>query len=108
MLPGYGKFFRDVLDSENPSAISWAWMREAQMNVLTMPNTGIIAKAIRMKKVFTTIMEENQIRVNDLYAYGLPHLAEWQLPGNVHFKPKGSTALAKQVASVIAEEVTKL
>lgn len=49
------------------------------------------------------IMQENQIAVNDLYAYCLPNLGEWQLPKNVHFKPAGSDALATQVATIIAE-----
>lgn len=51
------------------------------------------------------VMEENGIRVNDLYAFTEPHLAEWQLPKNVHFKSAGSAALAKQVAAVITEEL---
>lgn len=51
------------------------------------------------------IMKANDIRVNDLYAFCEPHLEEWQLPKNVHFKPVGSAALAKQVASVITQEL---
>ena len=43
MLPGYGKLFRDELDPEDPSAISWAWMRESQLKVLNLPHTGIIS-----------------------------------------------------------------
>jgi acetyl esterase/lipase len=51
------------------------------------------------------LIKANNIRVNDLYAFCEPHLDEWQLPKNVHFKPEGSSALAKQVASVIREEL---
>ena len=51
------------------------------------------------------IIKANGIRVNDLFAFCDPHLAEWQLPHNVHFKPEGSAALAKKVAAVIAEEL---
>lgn len=54
------------------------------------------------------IMKTNQIRVNDLYALCEPRLNEWQLPKNVHFKPAGSAAMAKQVAAVIAEELAAL
>jgi acyl-CoA thioesterase-1 len=47
------------------------------------------------------IMAENGVEVNDLYSLVLPHLAEWQLPQNVHFKPEGYEALASQVAARI-------
>jgi sialate O-acetylesterase len=43
MLPGYGKLFRDDIDPEDPSAISWAWMRESQLKILELPHTGIIS-----------------------------------------------------------------
>lgn len=51
------------------------------------------------------IMRAESIRVNDLYTYVLPHLEDWQLPLNVHFKAVGSKALAERVAEVIAEEL---
>lgn len=51
------------------------------------------------------VMKVNDIRVNDLHAFCEPHLDEWQLPKNVHFKPEGSSAMAKEVASVIREEL---
>lgn len=62
---------------------------------------------IEYNGVATKIMEKNKIRVNDLHAHSLPHLAKWQLPKNVHFKAEGSQALAKQVAKVITEELSK-
>jgi len=36
MLPGYGK------DNGHPESKSWAWFREAQKQILTLPNTGIV------------------------------------------------------------------
>ena len=48
-----------------------------------------------------TIMEENQITVDDLYSFALPRLAEIQQPANVHFTPQGSATLAKYVAASI-------
>ncbi|MDP4878472.1 MAG: SGNH/GDSL hydrolase family protein, partial [Opitutales bacterium] len=51
------------------------------------------------------IMHANNITINDLHSFALPHLAEWQLPKNVHFKPAGSQALAKQVAKAISEQL---
>jgi len=51
------------------------------------------------------IMEANDIPVNDLHAYCEPHLDTWQLPKNVHFRPAGSEAMAKEVARVISKEL---
>jgi len=47
------------------------------------------------------VMDENQIPIDDLYAFALPRLAEIQRPANVHFTPEGSEDLAKQVAASI-------
>jgi lysophospholipase L1-like esterase len=52
-------------------------------------------------KAALRVMEENKVRVNDLYAFALPRLKEIQRPVNVHFTPDGSRALAKQVAAAI-------
>lgn len=49
------------------------------------------------------LMKENNIAVNDLYAFCLPQLNKIQLPKNVHFKSEGSIALAKEVARKITE-----
>ena len=42
------------------------------------------------------LMDSNGIQVNDLNAFALPHLAEWQMPKNVHFWKAGSQALAER------------
>lgn len=43
MLPGYGKgtFTNPDIDPEDPSAHSWAWMRESQLKVLELPQTSV-------------------------------------------------------------------
>jgi len=48
------------------------------------------------------VMSENGVKVDDLYAFALPRLSEWQLPANVHFTDAGSAALGKEVARVIS------
>jgi acyl-CoA thioesterase-1 len=53
------------------------------------------------------VMQENGIRVNDLYAFALPRLTEIQRPVNVHFTEEGSAILAREVARVISEELGK-
>ena len=39
--------------------------------------------------------------------FALPQLAEMQLPVNVHFKPKGSEALANQVTASLAAALAR-
>ncbi len=52
--------------------------------------------------VATEVMKKHGIPVNDLHAVMVPHMKTLTTaPGNVHFKPDGSTILAKQVAAEI-------
>jgi hypothetical protein len=45
-----------------------------------------------------------EVTINDLYAFTLPHHAEWWAkPGNVHYNSMGCTALGKEVARAILE-----
>ena len=53
------------------------------------------------------VMKAHGITVNDLFAVCEPRLEELQLPRNVHFKPEGSTALARQVATTIEAALPK-
>ena len=69
-------------------------------NPLRTPDAPVRYNAAALK-----IMEAINIQVNDLHAFAIPHLDRWQLPRNVHFKPAGSDALAKQVATVITNEL---
>ena len=53
-------------------------------------------------RVATEVMKKHGIPVNDLHAVMVPHMKTLTTaPGNVHFKPDGSTILAKQVAAEI-------
>lgn len=60
---------------------------------------------VRYNNTARKIMEANNIQVNDLHAFATPHLDQWQIPRNVHFKRVGSDALAKQVATLITNEL---
>jgi len=44
MLPGYGKGTAETpkIDPNDPTAQSWAWMRESQLKALQLPNTSVI------------------------------------------------------------------
>ncbi|MDB4198959.1 alpha/beta hydrolase fold domain-containing protein [Polaribacter sp.] len=44
MLPGYGKGTekKSIIDPQNPTEESWAWMRESQLKVLKLKHTSVI------------------------------------------------------------------
>lgn len=56
---------------------------------------------IAYNAVAKRIMEENDIPLDDLYAFVLPRMKELQLPDNVHFTGAGYEALAEVVAKSI-------
>lgn len=47
------------------------------------------------------VMTEEGVTWNDLWSLVKPRQAELQIPRNVHFQPKGSSVMAKQVAAAI-------
>jgi hypothetical protein len=53
--------------------------------------------AEKYNKIALKIMKKNKIRINDLYNFVLPQMAELQRPNNVHFTKPGSEKLAEQV-----------
>lgn len=59
------------------------------------------ADVIRYNRVACSIMREHSVAIDDLYAFALPQLDKIQKPRNVHFTPKGSEVLARQVAASI-------
>ncbi len=64
-------------------------------------------ESVAYNKVAAKIMDENKIAINDLHGFALPKLAEIQLPKNVHFTPKGSEVLAKQVVKSIEDALSR-
>ena len=59
------------------------------------------ADVVAYNRVAKKIMDERKIAIDDLYAFAKPRLSDIQRPNNVHFTPKGSAALAEQVAKSI-------
>ena len=47
----------------------------------------------------------NGIPIDDLYAFAKPRLAEIGRKADVHYTPKGSAALAAQVAKAISSQL---
>ncbi|MCB1090433.1 MAG: SGNH/GDSL hydrolase family protein [Verrucomicrobiae bacterium] len=58
-------------------------------------------------EIAAKIMAAHQIPTDDLYTTAKAHLAEWQLPANVHFSAAGSQGLAEQVAKAIEAALPK-
>jgi lysophospholipase L1-like esterase len=75
---------------------------EGKVNPPRTPADVPVYNAIAMK-----ILNESGIAVNDLYTPALAHAAEWQTPINVHYKPEGYEALAKQVTAAILLQLSR-
>lgn len=76
----------------------------------TTPYPDVLNNAIRKpglykkyNKVAVKIMNREKIAINDLCAFMIPGMAEFQKPRDVHFTPEGSKALAEKVAERIKE-----
>ena len=100
-LPDYEKNLRSLLKELKPTSAKVIWCNttpapEGKLYHLRR-NEDVIAYNAAAKK----IMEENGVPINDLYAYTLPHLKEWQIPANVHFTAAGSAKLADKVSQEI-------
>lgn len=60
------------------------------------------ADAVKYNEAALKVMKENNIAVNDLYAFVKPQMAKLQRqPANVHYTDEGSEALAKQVVAAV-------
>ena len=60
-------------------------------------NSDAIAYNVAAKRV----MDQNGIRINDLYTVAFSRLGEIQLPANVHYSEAGYEVLAERVAASI-------
>lgn len=62
---------------------------------------------VQYNTVAKKVMEENNVKSNDLHSFAASRLKNIQIPANVHFTKDGSAVLAKEVASVIAAALGK-
>jgi acyl-CoA thioesterase-1 len=61
----------------------------------------VVGDSVKYNGIAKKVMEENDVAIDDLYAFSLPKLKEIMRPANVHFTPDGSKQLAKQVVATI-------
>jgi lysophospholipase L1-like esterase len=59
-----------------------------------------------LNRIADQLMHEAGIPVIDIYSLVAPRLAEFQLPNNVHFNGKGSSAMGKEIAGKIASDLS--
>ena len=95
----YEKNLRIVVErlKKTGAELIWCSTTQSPQAVCGAPAEDFVTYNALARKV----MEENAIRVNDLYAFSLPRLAQIQIPVNSHFTPAGSKVLATQVTSAI-------
>ena len=53
------------------------------------------------------IMQNQSVAIDDLFGAITPHLARLQNPNDVHFNGEGYEFLGKQVAAVLATQISK-
>ena len=105
-LPDYEKNLRELVSRLKKTGAALIWCATTPVPETSTPvrkNDRVIAYNAAAKK----IMDENQIRVDDLYSFALPQIKQIQLPNNVHFSPDGSQVLAQQVAKSVLEALPK-
>lgn len=64
-------------------------------------NNRVADDVVQYNQAALRVMQENDIAVNDLYAFAKPRLSEIQKPRNVHYTEAGYRKLAGQVAIAI-------
>ena len=67
----------------------------------------VVGDSVKYNKIAEKVMQENDVVINDLYAFALPKCEEIMRPVNVHFTPDGSKELAKQVVATIRKGLEK-
>jgi acyl-CoA thioesterase-1 len=106
-LEPYEKHLRTMVDRLKKTGAILIWCSTTPVPETSTPprkQSDVIAYNEAARK----IMEENHIRIDDLYGFALPRLVEIQRPNNVHFTPEGSKVLARKVVASIEEAMASL
>jgi len=67
----------------------------------------VVGDSARYNAAAARVMEEHDIPINDLYGFVKPRMRDLMQPANVHFTPKGSHELAKQVTAAIEKALAE-
>lgn len=86
------------------AVLIWASTTPVPLNVKP-PRTD--SDVLKYNAAAAKLMKKHSIQINDLYRFALPQLKSIQRPANVHFTPKGSQTLGRQVAASIEKVLQK-
>ncbi len=64
-------------------------------------NGRVPGDEVRYNEIAKKVMDENEIEIDDLHSFCVPHLSLMQRPKDVHFTDVGSKALAEETAKKI-------
>jgi len=82
------------------------WVRTTPPPEGTNAENFTAANCEMVNSIADQLMKEAGIPMIDLYSLVAPRLAEYQLPNNVHFNGKGSTAMGNEIARKIASDLS--
>lgn len=60
-----------------------------------------------LNRVAAEVMQSHGVAINDLYAFVMPHVKEWQSADQAHFTDEGYQQLAQQVSECIKEQLSR-
>ena len=99
----YERNLREIVKSlkATGATLIWATTTPVPEKIANVGANRRNSDVIAYNSVARTIMEENQVPIDDLYAFALPRIKEIQQPDDVHFTFEGSVVLARAVADSI-------
>jgi len=95
----YEKNLRQLVDKLKKTGATLIWCSTTPVP----PGAAgrVVGDSVKYNAIAAKVMEENDIAIDDLYAFALPKLKEIMRPANVHFTPDGSKQLAEHVVTTI-------
>lgn len=67
----------------------------------------VVGDSDKYNQIAARVMKENDIPIDDQYAFALARLKDIQLPANVHFTKEGSAALAECASAAIKKALAQ-
>ncbi|MDD5676757.1 MAG: SGNH/GDSL hydrolase family protein [Kiritimatiellae bacterium] len=98
----YGANLTKILEILKGTGAKLIWASSTPI----MYRTGERFEAIpTLNRVAADLMTSHGVAIDDLYAFVLPHVKEWQNPDKCHFNAQGNAQLGKQVAECIQRAI---
>jgi hypothetical protein len=97
----YEKNLRELVTKLKATGAQLIWATTTPIPDGELKPARSFGKVSDYNEIAKRVMTENGVAIDDLNAAVTPHLAEYQNPQDVHYKPEGYMFLAKQVAASI-------